>query len=153
MRHTHYWMEGGRGSLKSSTAGVEIPLGIMRDPNANAVVLRKVRDTLKDSVFEQLEWAIEMLQVSHLWISKVSPLSLTYKPTGQQILFRGADKPKRIKSLKFRKGYCRYIWYEELDEFGGTRMRFESSINLSCVEDQCLPCSTHTILPRAQIAG
>lgn len=119
MRHTHYWMKGGRGSLKSSTAGVEIPLGIMRDPNANAVVLRKVRDTLKDSVYEQLEWAIEMLQVSHLWTSKVSPLSLTYKPTGQQILFRGADKPKRIKSLKFRKGYCRFIWYEELDEFGG----------------------------------
>ena len=28
---THYWLKGGRGSLKSSCIGTEIPLGIMRD--------------------------------------------------------------------------------------------------------------------------
>lgn len=117
--HVHYWMKGGRGSLKSSTASVEVVYGMMRDPIANAVVIRKVRDTLKDSVFEKLEWAIEMLHVGHLWKSQVSPMRITYLPTGQTILFRGADKPKRIKSLTFKKGYAKYIWYEELDEFGG----------------------------------
>jgi PBSX family phage terminase large subunit len=40
-------------------------------------------------------------------------------PTGQKILFRGADKPKKIKSIKFSKGYCKFIWYEEVDEFAG----------------------------------
>ena len=117
--HTHYWLKGGRGSTKSSFVAVEIILGMMKDPEANAVALRKVKDTLHDSVFEQLTWAIEILGVSHLWTTPKAQLVLTYNPTGQKILFRGADKPKKIKSTKFSKGYCKYIWYEELDEFAG----------------------------------
>jgi len=115
--NTHYWLSGGRGSTKSSFISVEIILGIMEDELANAVVLRKVKDTLKDSVFEQLCWAIEALGVTHLWEIPEAKLVLTYKPTGQKILFRGADKPKKIKSIKFSKGYTKFIWFEELDEF------------------------------------
>lgn len=118
-RYTHYWLKGGRGSTKSSFVSLEIILGIMKDPEANAVALRKVKDTLKDSVFEQLIWAIEKLGVSEYWEIKQSPLELTYIPTGQKILFRGADKPKKIKSIKFSRGYSKYIWYEEVDEFLG----------------------------------
>lgn len=118
-RYTHYWLKGGRGSTKSSFASIEIVLGIMKDPQANALALRKVKDTLKGSVFEQFLWAIEALRVSDYWDVKHSPLELTYKPTGQKILFRGADKPKKIKSTKVSKGYIKYIWYEEVDEFNG----------------------------------
>lgn len=118
-RHTHYWLKGGRGSTKSSFISVEIVLGIMSNPGANAVVVRKVGLYLKDSVYEQLVWAIEKLGVSHLWQFKLSPLELIYLPMGQRILFRGADKPKKLKSTKVHKGYIRYIWYEEVDEFGG----------------------------------
>lgn len=118
-RHTHYWLGGGRGSTKSSFVAIEIILGIMSDSNANAVALRKVKDTLKDSVFEQLHWAIDILGVESYWHASVSPLSLTYIPTGQKIIFRGADKPKKIKSIKFAKGYCKFLWYEEVDEFTG----------------------------------
>ena len=118
-RHTHYWLKGGRGSTKSSFISVEIILGMMQDTAANALVLRKVAVNLKDSVYEQLLWAIEALGVEHLWKAKLSPLQLSYIPTGQRILFRGADEPKKIKSTKFRKGYCKYIWYEEADEFAG----------------------------------
>jgi phage terminase large subunit len=117
--HTHYWLSGGRGSTKSSFISVEIILGMMADENANAMVLRKVKDTLNDSVKEQLVWAIEVLGVAHLWDVPESKLVLTYKPTGQKILFRGADKPKKIKSAKVKKGYFKYIWFEELDEFSG----------------------------------
>jgi len=117
--HTHYWLMGGRGSTKSSFVAIEIVLGIMSDPEANAVALRKVKDTLHDSVYEQLAWAIDILGVGDYWDSKTSPLSFTYLPTGQKILFRGADKPKKIKSIKFAKGYCKFLWYEELDEFNG----------------------------------
>jgi phage terminase large subunit len=116
-RHTHYWLSGGRGSTKSSFAGIEIILGMMADPNANAVVLRKVKDTLKESVFEQLTWAIEALGVEDYWHIPEAKLVITYKPTGQEIRFRGADKPKKIKSMKFSRGYTKFIWYEELDEF------------------------------------
>lgn len=118
-KHTHYWLRGGRGSTKSSFVAIEIILGIMRDPLANAVGLRKVKDTLHDSVYEQMAWAIDTLGVSDYWEAKISPLSFTYLPTGQKILFRGADKPKKIKSIKFAKGYCKFLWYEELDEFNG----------------------------------
>jgi phage terminase large subunit len=118
-KHTHYWLKGGRGSTKSSFIGIELILGIMSDPQANAVSLRKVKDTLKDSVYEQLSWAIEMLGVDHYWHKSISPLGLTYKPTGQKIIFRGADNPKKIKSIKFSRGYCKFIWYEEVDEFSG----------------------------------
>lgn len=117
--HTHYWLKGGRGSTKSSFVSTEIPLGMMKDKTANAVVIRKVGLYLKDSVYEQLLWAIEKLGVSHLWQLKQSPLELVYTPTGQRIIFRGADKPKKLKSTKVRNGYIRYVWYEEADEFNG----------------------------------
>ena len=118
-KHTHYWLKGGRGSTKSSFISIQIINGIMADKNANCVALRKVGQNLKDSVYEQLQWAISALGVDNLWQGKVSPLELIYIPTGQRIIFRGADKPKKIKSTKFRKGYCKYLWYEEVDEFNG----------------------------------
>lgn len=117
--HIHYWLKGGRGSTKSSFVSIEIILGMMKDYNANAVVLRKIGVNLKDSVYEQLLWAIESLGVSERWEAKLSPLQLVFKDTGQRIIFRGADEPKKIKSTKFRRGYCKYIWYEETDEFTG----------------------------------
>jgi phage terminase large subunit len=118
-RHTHYWLKGGRGSTKSSFIALEIVLGIMKDPEANATVLRKVKETLKDSVFEQIKWAIYTLGVQNFWHIPQAQLAMTYIPTGQKILFRGADNPKKIKSIAFAKGYCKYFWYEELDEFNG----------------------------------
>ena len=117
--HTHYWLKGGRGSTKSSFISIQMICGIMGDTNANGMALRKVGVNLKDSVFEQLQWAISALGVDHLWKEKRSPIELEYIPTGQRIIFRGADEPKKIKSTKFRKGYCKYLWYEEVDEFSG----------------------------------
>lgn len=135
-KHTHYWIKGGRGSTKSSFIGVVIPLLMMMDSQngiySNAVALRKVGDTLSDSVYAQILWGIEILGVSDYWEAKVSPLKLIYKPTGQEIRFRSAnnkDDHKKIKSTKFKKGFCKYVWYEELDEFFGmTEIR---SINQS----------------------
>ncbi len=117
--YTHYWLKGGRGSTKSSFVSLMIILGMLKNPEANAVVIRKVGLYLKDSVFEQLIWAIEKLKVSDLWQTKVSPPEMCYKKTGQKILFRGADNPRKLKSTKVSKGYVRYIWYEEADEFSG----------------------------------
>lgn len=118
-RHTHYWLKGGRGSTKSSFVSEELITGIMRNSEANAVVIRKVGLYLKDSVYEQILWAISKLGVERYWQEKLSPLELVYVPTGQRIIFRGADKPKKLKSTKVRSGYIRYVWYEETDEFNG----------------------------------
>lgn len=118
-RYSNYWLKGGRGSTKSSFISLEIVMGIMKDPQANAVVLRKVFNTIRDSVFDQYLWAIDVLGVGDLWGDSTSPMQLTYLPTGQQIRFKGADKPKKIKSQKFRHGYTKFKHYEEADEFGG----------------------------------
>ncbi|MCX4276089.1 MAG: PBSX family phage terminase large subunit [Candidatus Gastranaerophilales bacterium] len=117
-RHTHYWLKGGRGSTKSSFISLEMILGMMKDPQANAVVLRKVGQTLQGSVYEQLQWAIQALGVEAYWTNKLNPLEMKYI-NGNKIVFRGADKPKKIKSTKFSKGYCKYVWFEEVDEFAG----------------------------------
>ena len=127
--YTHFWLCGGRGSAKSSFVSIEIILGIMKNPLANAVAMRKVGAYLRDSVFAQLEWAVEKLGVSDLWEIKPSAPEMIYKKTGQKILFRGADKVQKLKSTKVTHGYIRYIWYEELDEFHG--MREIRSINQS----------------------
>ena len=65
-RATHYWMAGGRGSGKSSAASVEVLLEVMRHPDANGAVLRKVGATLRDSVLGQLLWAAGALGVRDL---------------------------------------------------------------------------------------
>ena len=137
-KHTHYWLKGGRGSTKSSFIGIVIPLLMMIDSqngiHSNAVALRKVGDTLSDSVYAQILWGIEMLGVSAYWEAKVSPLKLIYTPTGQEIRFKSAnnkDDHRKIKSTKFKKGFCKYAWYEELDEFFG--MPEIRSINQSLV--------------------
>ena len=122
-RHTHYWLKGGRGSTKSSYISLEIIFSIMRDGAAgnytNAIVLRRYGVTIRESVYEQLAWAVGALKVSHLWQAGVSPMQLTYLPTGQKVIFRGVDDATKIKSVKVSKGYIKYIWYEEANEFEG----------------------------------
>ena len=117
--HVYYDLYGGRGSTKSSFISVEIVHGMMQDPAANAIVFRKVASTIGTSVFEQVVWAIEALGVGHLWKYTKSPYQCTYKPTGQVIMFRGLDYAKKIKSIKVARGYIKYAWFEELDEFSG----------------------------------
>lgn len=118
-KHTHYKLYGGRGSTKSSFISGEIIKGMMEDPEANAIAMRKVGRFLEESVFEQLLWAIEKLKVTDLWKVRYSPLGLTYKPFGNRIIFRGADDPQKIKSVKLKRGYFKYIWFEERAEFDG----------------------------------
>ncbi len=115
--YTHYWLKGGRGSCKSSFVSVEIILGLMKEENVGCVAIRRVAGCIKDSIFAQLVWAIEKLNVSHLWQVKSSVPEITYLPNGNKILFRGADDVTKIKSTKLPKGYVKYVWYEECDEF------------------------------------
>ncbi|MBP3279659.1 MAG: phage terminase large subunit, partial [Butyrivibrio sp.] len=80
-KHTHYKLYGGRGSTKSSFISLEIIMGMMEDPEANAACFRRIGNTLQESVFEQLMWAIDALGVAHLWKANLSPLRITYIPT------------------------------------------------------------------------
>lgn len=117
--HTDYDFPGGRGSLKSSFVSLVVVMLVISNPDYNALVLRRVSNTIRDSVFAQYMWAIEKLGLAEDWDSKVSPPELIYKPTGQRILFRGADDPMKIKSIKVQKGYIAITHFEELDQFRG----------------------------------
>lgn len=117
--HSIYHLPGGRGSAKSSFVSLEIVDQMMKDPAANAVVFRRTAATLRDSCYSQIAWAIDELGASSLWRGNVSPMQFTYLPTGQQILFRGVDDAGKLKSLKPRRGYFRFIWFEEFSEMQG----------------------------------
>ena len=122
-KYTDYILRGGRGSTKSSFISVEIILGMMSDASkgihSNAVIFRQVKSELNTSVKAQIEWAINALGVRDKWEVPEAKLAVTYKPTGQKILFRGMDKAKKTKGVKASKGWFKYIWFEELDEFRG----------------------------------
>ena len=117
--HTHYDLSGGRGSLKSSCVSILVPLLIVANSNTHALVLRKVANTIRDSVYAQYMWAIGELGMAEYWEAKVSPMELIYKPTGQKIMFRGADDPMKIKSIKVPFGYIAITHFEEKDQFAG----------------------------------
>ena len=106
-------VKGGRGSKKSTTTAMWIIYNMMKYPLANTLVLRRVFNTHKDSTYTQLKWAANNLGVSHLWHFSKSPLEITYKPTGQKILFRGLDDPMSITSITVEIGYLCWAWFEE----------------------------------------
>ena len=118
--HTFYLLAGGRGSAKSSfVGGIRIPVSVMEDPNVHAVVIRKVGNTIKNSVLPQIVWGLEQLGVLDKFRIKLSPPEITYKKTGQKILFFGLDDPAKVKSIKLPFGYVGIVWFEELDQFSG----------------------------------
>ena len=117
--HSEFWLSGGRGSGKSSFVSIEILLSMLRNPLVNAIVYRKVGATLRESVYGQMVWAIERLGLERYFKCRLAPLELEYLPTGQRILFRGADDPGKSKSIKLARGWFGILWFEELAEFSG----------------------------------
>lgn len=117
--HTEYVLPGGRGSTKSSVISCIIIELLKNHSDMHALVLRKVGNTIKDSVYAQIKWAVSKMGLEEEFKFKTSPFEITYKPTGQKIYFRGADDPLKIKSIKPEFGYNGIVWFEEMDQFAG----------------------------------
>ena len=111
--------KGGRGSGKSSYISLELVVQLLRHPDCHAIVLRKVGGTMRTSVYAQVRWAIGALGLNRKFRCTVSPMECTYLPTGQKILFFGADDPGKLKSVKVPFGAIGIAWFEELDQFDG----------------------------------
>lgn len=112
-------LKGGRGSTKSSFVSVEMILQLIKHPEIHAVVMRKVANTMRTTVFAQYVWAYTALGLYDKFKATVSPMEIVYKPTGQKIMFFGADDPGKIKSIKVPFGYIGLLHLEELDQFAG----------------------------------
>lgn len=117
--HSEYVFPGGRGSTKSSFISLQVIDLMKKNENMHACVLRQVGNTIKDSVYNQLLWAISALWLDGEFTATKSPMEITHIQTGQKIYFRGADKPEKIKSIKPEFGYIGIVWFEELDQFSG----------------------------------
>lgn len=112
----HIVAKGGRGSGKSSDIAHIITQLLMRYA-VNAVGIRKVDNTIEASIFEQMKWAIHEQGVAHLFKINKSPMRITYLPRGNYMIFRGAQDPTRIKSLKSAEFPFAIGWIEEMAEF------------------------------------
>lgn len=108
--------KGSRASKKSKTTALNQIVRLMEYPQANLLCVRKTFRALKDSCFTELKWAIHRLGVERWWDVKESPLEMTYKPTGQKILFRGLDDPLKVTSITVEVGVLCWLWIEEAYE-------------------------------------
>lgn len=119
--HLEYWHKGGRGSTKSSFISIEIILNLIKNPEIHAVCYRKVGNKLETSVYNQILWAINVLELRDFFKTYKNPLKIEYIPTGQLILFYGLDDPENSRSIKLPFGYIKILWFEELKQFDGMK--------------------------------
>lgn len=109
-------LKGGKASKKSTTTALNFIFRLMKYEKTNLLVVRRIMSTHRDSTFAQLKWAQEALGVSHLWVNTVSPMEMTFIPTGQKILFRGFDDVLKLASTTVSNGYLNFVWIEEAFE-------------------------------------
>ena len=94
----------------------------MRDKGRNLVCIRKSDITNRDSTFAELTGAIYRMfgdQAERYWQINMSPLKLTCKANGNQIIFRGMNDDKqreKLKSITFQRGKLTDVWCEEATE-------------------------------------
>ena len=117
--YSEYWLKGGRGSTKSTFASVQIISGLLNDKDANAVCFRRYSNELRDTVYGQIAWVISKVGAEEYFKMQYAPMQIVYLPTGQKIIFKGADNPYKLKSINIGKGYVKYAWFEEVDQYSG----------------------------------
>lgn len=116
---TEFWCKGGRGSLKSSWASIELVKHIEDHPGEHAAAVMKRKNSLRDAVYAQVVWAIHELGLDDEYEMPVSTLKIRKKSTGQIIFFAGCDDPHKSKGLKPPFGHIGFLWFEETDQFKG----------------------------------
>jgi len=116
-------MKGSAGSGKSVDTAQNYILRLMQDKGRNLVAMRKSDITNRDSTFAELTGALFRMfgsDYDKYWNIKQSPLQLTFKPNGNQVIFRGMNDERqreKLKSITFPKGKLTDVWLEEATEF------------------------------------
>jgi len=112
-KHFYRVVKGSRGSKKSKTTAINLIYRIMKYDWANVLVVRRFSNTNKQSTYTDFKWAANRLKVGHLFKFNESLPEITYKPTGQKILFRGLDDSLKITSITVDVGILAWAWFEE----------------------------------------
>ena len=108
--------KGSRASKKSKTTALNMIMRLLEYPESNGLCVRRYSNTLRDSVYSDLLWAIHRLGLDDYFDWTVSPMQITRIKTGQKILFRGLDDGLKITSISVDKGYLCWVWIEEAYE-------------------------------------
>ncbi len=117
--YREFVLPGGRGSTKSSFISLEIINLIEQNKDFHALVCRQIDKDLRDTVFNQLIWAIDKLGLTQDYKYTFKPLEITKISTGQKIYFTGLSDPTSVKSFTPTFGYVGILWFEELDQIRG----------------------------------
>lgn len=105
-----YFLLGGYGSSKSYHIALKVVLKLLEEKRT-ALVVREVYDTHRESTFSLLEEIIEDLGLSYLIRCLSSPMHIRF-PNGSRIIFKGMDKPAKLKSIN----NISLVWIEECSE-------------------------------------
>ena len=108
--------KGSRGSKKSKTTALNMIYRLYDYPESNGLCVRRYGNTLRDSVFSDLKWAIHKFHLDNYFECNVSPMQITRIKTGQKILFRGLDEGLKLTSISVDKGCLCWVWIEEAYE-------------------------------------
>lgn len=114
-----FWAGGGRGSMKSSWASLEVVKDIEENPDHHGLVMMRYKNQIRDSAYAQVVWAIQVLGLEDEYEMPESTLRIKKKSTGQMIYFKGCDNPNKVKGIKPSFGYIAILWIEEADMFRG----------------------------------
>lgn len=112
-KHRYIVYKGSRGSGKSEAEATKVIYDIITKSYVNWLVLRRYANTNRQSTFTLLQKVANRMGVGNLFQFNSSLPEITYKPTGQKILFRGADKPLSITSISVETGNLCRLWVEE----------------------------------------
>lgn len=110
-----YMLRGGRASLKSSFVSIVIDELLENNPKMCAIVIRRYTNTLRDSVYSQMKWAINKMSETYFELiddykDLKSPLEITKVSTGQKIYFRGTDDPRKNQINKTTTRYVHWSY-------------------------------------------
>ncbi|WP_333603498.1 PBSX family phage terminase large subunit, partial [Lactobacillus acetotolerans] len=108
--------KGSRGSGKSYAAAEKVIIDVLTYPYVNWLVIRQYFNTHRNSTFTTIKQVAQRLGVIDLFSFRTSPLEITYKPTGQKIIFKGLDDPLKITSINVSTGFLCRSWVEEAYE-------------------------------------
>ena len=112
-------LKGGRNSFKSSVIALLLVYKMLqftsKGKKANVVVIRKVGNTIRDSVYNKIQWALSKFGIMNQFNATVSPFKIVHKRTGSTFYFYGQDDFQKLKSNDI--GNIIAVWYEEAAEF------------------------------------
>lgn len=112
-------LKGGRNSFKSSVISLLLVFkmieAIRAGKRVEIVVIRKVANTIADSVYNKIIWAINKFGLGKKFDYRKSPYKIIHQKTKSAFHFYGQDDFQKLKSNDV--GSIIAVWYEEASEF------------------------------------